>query len=161
LALEDKLRAVVDENGRLILPEETKASLGLVPGTEILLENTARGTTLRRSPTHLAKVYIEPTSRCNLNCDICIRNSWTETQGDMAGGTLRSLIESLRNLEYKPVICFGGFGEPLLHPNIMEMITHAKAVAWHVEVITNGLLLTEQMVRDFVRGRIVESVFKN
>ncbi|HLO33663.1 MAG TPA: SPASM domain-containing protein [Anaerolineales bacterium] len=150
MELQNTLRAIVDENGRLILPPETIASLGLVPGAEILLENTASGTTLRRAANHLAKVYIEPTSRCNLNCDICIRNSWTVTQGDMAGETFKCLSDSLRHFEYKPVISFGGFGEPLLHPDIIEMIAQAKEMAQRVEVITNGLLLTEQMVRDFI-----------
>lgn len=150
LELQHSLRAIVDENGQLVLPPETIARLGLVPGTEILLENTVSGTTLRRAATHLAKVYVEPTSRCNLKCAICIRNSSTEIQGDMAGETFGGLLESLRHFEYKPVICFGGFGEPLLHPNIIEMVARAKDIAERVEIITNGLLLTEQMVREFV-----------
>ena len=151
MELQHTLRAIVDENGQLVLPPETIARLGLVPGTEILMEDTAGGTMLRRAATHLAKVYVEPSSRCNLNCAICIRNSWTETQGDMTGETFRCLLQSLSSFEYKPVICFGGFGEPLLHPNIVEMVAWAKDMAERVEVITNGLLLTEQMVRDFVR----------
>jgi len=151
LKLQHSLHAIVDENGHLILPPETIARLGLVPGTEILLENTGSGTTLRRAAKHLAKVYVEPTSRCNLHCAICIRHSWTETQGDMTGETFGCLLENLRRLEYKPVICFGGFGEPLLHPNIIEMVARAKDIAERVEIITNGLLLTEQMIHDFVR----------
>lgn len=151
MELQHTLRAIVDEDGRLILPPETIASLGLVPGTEILLENTGAGTTLRRAATHLAKVYIEPTSRCNLSCDICIRNSWTEIQGDMTAESFRCLLDSLRHFDYKPAISFGGFGEPLLHPNIVEMIAQAKELAQRVEVITNGLLLTEQMAREFIQ----------
>lgn len=151
MVLQRTLRAIVDENGQLILPPETIARLGLVPGTEILLENIVGGTTLRRAATHLAKVYVEPTSRCNLNCAICIRHSWTEIQGDMAAETFNCLLDSLSRCEYKPVICFGGFGEPLLHPEIVEMVAQAKDMAQRVEVITNGLLLTEPMVRDFVR----------
>jgi MoaA/NifB/PqqE/SkfB family radical SAM enzyme len=139
----------VDEDGQLILPPETITRLGLVPGTEILLENTVAGTTLRRAATHLAKVYVEPTSRCNLNCEICIRNSWTEIQGDMTGETFGCLLESLRRIEYKPVICFGGFGEPLLHPNIVEMVARAKDMLSEWKSLQMGSAY-RTMVRDFV-----------
>jgi len=151
LELQHTLRAIVDEDGRLVLPPEAAANLGLAPGAQILLENTTHGTSLRRVVTHLGKVYIEPTSRCNLTCEICIRNSWTESQGEMKAETFSRLLKGLKSFEYKPTIIFGGFGEPLLHRNIVEMISRAKDVASRVEVITNGLLLTEEMVRDFVR----------
>ena len=49
------------------------------------------------------------------------------------------------------MIVFGGFGEPLIHPNIVEMLERAKKIAQRVELITNGLLLSEQMAREFIR----------
>ena len=146
----NNLHAIVDDQGRLILPPGTMAALGLMPGMKIPVETTPAGTTLRRAVTHLGKVYIEPTSRCNLTCEICIRNSWNESQGDMKEETFSHLLDGLRSLEQKPLVIFGGFGEPLLHRNIVEMIARAKDVAKRVEIITNGLLLTEGMVREFV-----------
>jgi radical SAM protein with 4Fe4S-binding SPASM domain len=143
--------AIVDEAGRLVFPPEVVADLGLLPGTKIRLEKTPAGAALRRAATHLAKVYVEPTSRCNLTCEICIRNSWTESQGEMKAGTFTRLLDGLKSFQHRSTIVFGGFGEPLLHRNIVEMISQAKDVASRVEVITNGLLLTEEMVRDFVR----------
>jgi MoaA/NifB/PqqE/SkfB family radical SAM enzyme len=143
--------AIVDEAGRLVFPPEVIADLGLVPGTKIRLEKTQAGMTLRHAATHLAKIYIEATSRCNLDCEICIRNSWSENQGDMRNETFDRLLNGIRSFEHKPSITFGGFGEPLLHRRIIEMISQAKAVAKRVEIITNGLLLTEEMVREFIR----------
>ena len=64
---------------------------------------------------------------------------------------LDDFLRSLDGLEYKPVIVFGGFGEPLYHPKILEMIERAKGAAQRVELITNGLLLSEQMAREFIR----------
>jgi radical SAM protein with 4Fe4S-binding SPASM domain len=145
-----EMTAIVDEAGRLVFPRDVAADLGLAPGTRIRLEKTPAGAVLHRAATHLAKVYIEPTSRCNLDCEICIRNSWSENQGDMSRETFDRLLESVRSLAYKPSITFGGFGEPLLHRRIMEMIWQAKAVANRVEVITNGLLLTEEMARELI-----------
>jgi AbrB family looped-hinge helix DNA binding protein len=146
----DRRRAIVDKDGRLVLPAETATRLGLAPGTQVLLEDVPNGVALRRASTHLAKLYIEPTSHCNLNCHMCIRNSWDEIQGNMEPETFERLIESLKRLEQKPVIVFGGFGEPLFHPGIMEMVAQAREVAQRVEIVTNGLLLTEAMLDDFI-----------
>lgn len=65
--------------------------------------------------------------------------------------TFDALIQSLSRLEQKPIVVFGGFGEPLFHPGIMEMITRVREVAQSVEIITNGLLVTEAMIADFIR----------
>ncbi len=143
--------AYVDEEGKIVLPAETRARLGLFPGTEVRLVDTSNGVTLRRAPNQLAKVYIEPTSRCNLACPMCIRESWSEAQGNMSEVTFGRLLEGLTGLERKPVIVFGGFGEPLFHPRILQMLEQAKQVAERVEVITNGLLVTEQMARELLR----------
>ena len=94
MSLQNGLRARVDHEGRLVLSLEVRARLGLTSEGEILVDETPNGLTLRRPATHLAKIYIEPTSRCNLDCRMCIRNSWDESQGDMLLGTFGSLLES-------------------------------------------------------------------
>ncbi len=106
---------------------------------------------LQRPPAQPAKIYIEATSRCNLDCRICIRHSWTEKQGNMSETTFRRLMESLAGLPSKPIIVFGGFGEPLFHPRIREMVAQARTVASRLELITNGLLLTEELAAEFIR----------
>jgi len=150
LAVQDRLRAHVDSEGRIVLPPELRARLGLSPAAEFGLDELANGVTLRRPATHLAKIYVEPTSRCNLDCRICIRNSWDEEQGDMSEATFSRLLEGVKSLEYKPVIVFGGYGEPLFHSNIREMLARAEENAQRVELITNGLLLSEEMAREMI-----------
>ena len=72
----------------------------------------------------------------------------------MTEATFGLLLDGLKSLEQKPVIVFGGFGEPLFHPRILEMIAQAKEVAERVELITNGLLVTEQLARELLRLRL-------
>ncbi|MGE5374685.1 MAG: radical SAM protein [Bacteroidota bacterium] len=141
----------MDQDGRLILALEAATHLGLVPGTELLLKNTSNGIILHRAATQPEKVYIEPTTHCNLNCHICIRDTWNEKQGYMSTETFIHVLDSLARLDSKPDIVFGGFGEPLSHPNIVDMIERSKRTARRVQVITNGLLLTERMMHEFVR----------
>jgi MoaA/NifB/PqqE/SkfB family radical SAM enzyme len=150
LSLQNGMRAHVDHEGRIVLPPEVRARLGLVSDTDFLFDEAPNSLTLRRPAAQLAKIYIEPTSRCNLDCRMCIRSSWDETQGNMSDETFKRLLESLGALQHKPVIVFGGFGEPLFHPKIVEMIQGAKEAARRVELITNGLLLSEQMAREFI-----------
>ncbi|MFO3797125.1 MAG: radical SAM protein, partial [Anaerolineales bacterium] len=145
------LRVQVDETGRIILPPEAARRLGLIEGTEWLLEETPHALTLRRVPAAPAKIYIEPTSRCNLSCRMCIRYSWQEQQGTMSEATFERLIEGIAALPAKPILVFGGFGEPLFHPRIREMVRRAKAVASRLELITNGILFTEDLALEFIR----------
>ena len=43
----------------------------------------------------LSRVYIEPTSRCNLTCGTCIRNTWREPLGDMDIAVFDRLVAEL------------------------------------------------------------------
>ena len=98
----------MDKKGRISLPPEVRTRLGLAGGVEILLEDAPNGVTLRRSAAHLAKIYIEPTSRCDLAYRMCIRNSWAEKQGEMSEATFQRLMENIEVLQDKPAVVCGG-----------------------------------------------------
>jgi MoaA/NifB/PqqE/SkfB family radical SAM enzyme len=144
--------AQVNEQGDLVIPKDVVTHYGLTPGALVRLDEDANFVRLHRPITHLAKVYIEPTSRCNLSCRTCIRNAWEEPQGDMTSRTFDQLVENLKALPSRPDIFFGGFGEPLLLSNIAEMVERVKAVAGKVELITNGMLLTEERSRELIEA---------
>ena len=95
----------------------------------------------------LNKIYIEPTNRCNLNCLICIRNSWNEISGEMAWPVYRQLIDGLKDFPQAKTIVFAGLGEPLLHPQLPEMISLAHERGLRTEITSNALLLTPSMAR--------------
>jgi MoaA/NifB/PqqE/SkfB family radical SAM enzyme len=136
-------RAQVDEEGRVIFPPDVASRHGLRPGAQIRIDDGANGLKLRQPITHLAKVYVEATNRCNLECRTCIRNGWNEPLGQMDSATFSCVIDGLRAFSPPPTIFFGGFGEPLAHPKIVEMVAQAKALGGRVELITNGTLLTK------------------
>jgi len=138
-----KWSAEVDEKGRLILAPELAARYGLQPGARVYLDEDPNGVQLSRPVTHLAKVYIEPTSHCNLQCRTCIRNVWDIPTGQMASTTFAHIVEGLRAFSPPPTVFFGGFGEPLAHPDIVEMVIQVKGLGAQVELITNGTLLNE------------------
>lgn len=140
----------VDDEGRLVLPPELVQQVGLTEGASVLVQAGQNSISVHRPTSHLSKIYVEPTSRCNLACRTCIRNAWDGPQGDMAAETFERLMQSLRSLPNPVTVFFGGFGEPLYHPDIVEMVQQAKSAAASVELISNGLLLTEEMSRQLI-----------
>lgn len=141
---------LVDEAAALNLPEVQRRRWGLTPGAELRVEETPDGLLLRRADPVLSNVYVEPTSACNLNCRTCMRRTWGEPIGTMEAATYRRLIDGLRDVPSLRRVAFWGFGEPLLHPQIAEMVALAKELGAQTELITNGLLLNEGMAAGLV-----------
>lgn len=139
--------AVVDEQGRLILPAELTRAHGLEPGARMRLESTPGGLRLHNPAVHLAKVYVEATNRCNLTCRTCIRHNWDEPLGRMQARVFNALIDDLAALPNPPLLFFGGMGEPLAHPRIAAMVRQAHEAGLRAELITNGMLLNAERSR--------------
>jgi len=93
----------------------------------------------------LAKLYIEPTNRCNLDCRTCMRQNWEEGLGFMDFALFEKIVAGLRSFPVAPGIFFGGYGEPLSHARIADMVALAKAAGGEVELISNGILLDDDM----------------
>ena len=144
------LRVQVDEKGHLILPPDLMKRWGLIPGATIRLEEEADHLSILQSSAILARVYIEPTNTCNLDCRICMRNVWDEPPGMMSSQTFSRIMHGIAESSPVPSVFFGGYGEPLAHPDILEMITSAKRMGAVVELITNGILLSETMVQQMI-----------
>lgn len=98
----------------------------------------------------LTKLYIEPTTQCNLQCRTCIRNSWDEPIGAMDMTIYRKLLSELKALRSLERVAFWGFGEPLMHPEIIDMVVLAHKIGLETEVITNGHLLDKDMARGLI-----------
>ena len=135
--------AEVDENGRLVLPDAVREKLGFKPGESVyfeLGENTVR---IHRAFSLPARIYVEPTTRCNMDCAMCQRQTWSEGTGDMDPVLFERILELLETCDPVPTVVFGGFGEPLMHPHLIDFMAACKKRGAGVELITNGLLLTD------------------
>jgi len=97
----------------------------------------------------LRKLYIEPTTGCNLNCRMCFRHTWfDEPICDLSLEDVRRVIASMPSSV--ETIFFGGMGEPLFHREICDMVRLAADTGAEVELLTNGTLLTEKMIRHLI-----------
>jgi len=142
-----KINVSINENGGLDLPEELREQFGLIPGTTIDINLTKDKIEILHPVNQLRRIYIEPTNACNLECKTCMRNVWQEQNGFISLETFGKIIESIRLIKPRPLVFFGGIGEPLAHPRIREMVTIAKSIGAKVELITNGILLDETVSR--------------
>jgi MoaA/NifB/PqqE/SkfB family radical SAM enzyme len=148
----DGLFARTDELGNLILPPEVAASYGIRSNSRLFIKKEANALKIPRPASQLNKLYIEVTDQCNLDCRTCVRHSWKEPMGRMSEPVFEKVIEGLSDFSPLPSIFFGGFGEPLLHPKIIDMISRLKALHIPVELITNGTLLTEEISRKLIHA---------
>ncbi len=144
------LWAEVDEQGRLLLPPELASRLGIKPGGRLRVEQDTNNLRLHRPTGQLAKIYIEPTNRCNITCRTCMRNTWDEPLGMMSAETFERILTGLEALEVKPLVLFGGIGEPLFHRETPAMVARVKALGCEVELITNGTLLSEKRSHELI-----------
>lgn len=146
--------AEVDEQGRLVMPAKVASRYGLAPGARMRIEENGNNLKMHRAISHFAKLYIEPTNRCNITCRTCMRNTWDEKLGKMSDETFERILDGLKDVSPRPLVFFGGLGEPLFHPKTVEMIERVRALGAPVEMITNGILLNAERSRRLIDAGI-------
>jgi MoaA/NifB/PqqE/SkfB family radical SAM enzyme len=141
-----RVSLTVEPDGRVMIPLDLARRYGLEAGAELCVEELDQHLLLHRPVTHLAKVYVEPTTDCPLSCRTCMRNAWDSPNGRMEEKVFSRLVEGLGALPVVPAVFIGGIGEPLAHPGILDMVRRVKSLGARAEMISNGLLLDEKTI---------------
>lgn len=147
--------------GAIEAPEQALAGRSLAPGTPLVVERTADGLLLLPALPDARRIYFEPTTRCSLACRTCIRHSWDQGPADLDYALFADLVAQLRSFPQMESAHFAGFGEPLLHPRILDMLAAVREAGARTEMTTNGLLLDERTARGLVEvglGTLIVSV---
>ena len=82
------------------------------------------------------KIYIEITNICNLNCSFCSKVNRKKESMDI--DTFKNIIYKIK--DYTDYVYLHVKGEPLLHPNIIELINICDKYNLKVNLTTNGIL---------------------
>jgi radical SAM protein with 4Fe4S-binding SPASM domain len=88
------------------------------------------------------EIQIEVTGACNLACRMCLvryRPKLGKRSGAMCFHTFKGVVDDLPDLQR---ITLQGLGEPLLAPDIFQMVDYASARGIDIGFNTNGTLLT-------------------
>lgn len=95
------------------------------------------------------------TYRCNNNCFMChtldVAREWKQKGfREMDGGHINRLIDGAADLGVSALSLTGG--EPLLHPDIIDIVAHARNRGLIVHLNTNGMLVDEAMAERLVNA---------
>lgn len=89
----------------------------------------------------IRKVYVELSSECNFDCDMCFRQTFESDLGSMDDPTLERVKDQLASLPELQEVVIGGLGEPLLHPRLKDFVRFLKQHEIAITITTNGALL--------------------
>ncbi|HEY7284262.1 MAG TPA: radical SAM protein [Vicinamibacterales bacterium] len=98
-----------------------------------------------RGLTHTAHpllVQIIPIRRCNIDCGYC--NEYDKVSPPVPTDVLMRRIDKLHELGTS-VVAFSG-GEPMLHPDLDDLIRHIRARGMMAGLITNGYFLVPKRI---------------
>jgi MoaA/NifB/PqqE/SkfB family radical SAM enzyme len=100
------------------------------------------------STDHPVMAHIIPIRRCNLACKYC--NEYDDFSKPIPLETMKRRVDDLARLGTTIVTLSGG--EPLLHPDLDEIIAHMRKYPIIVGMITNGYLLTADRIQRLNRA---------
>lgn len=104
----------------------------------------------------LKHIEIETTNMCNLACSICPSRLMTRERGVMSWNTLQKIMgglprDNIRRSSYLHMI-----GEPLLHPDLINMIDFVSGHNFFTSISTNAMLLNNKMTEKLLKSKINE-----
>src|ERR1700739_3150999 len=101
-----------------------------------------------KSRRHPILAHLIPIRRCNLSCAYC--NEYDKVSSPVPTAEMVHRIDLLSALGTE-ILTFSG-GEPLLHPDLDELIRRIRGHRRIVTLITNGYLLSPERIRQLNRA---------
>jgi MoaA/NifB/PqqE/SkfB family radical SAM enzyme len=132
------------------MPEETKT---VRASAEVLRERKRRFRRTRArelmmiakalaSTKHPILVHIIPMRRCNLDCGYC--NEYDSVSKPVPLAEMKKRLNILADMGTSIITISGG--EPLMHPELEEVIRHIRKRGMIAGMITNGFLLSRERI---------------
>lgn len=103
-------------------------------------------------------VNLEINNTCNINCVICPRDKLERRVGLMDDGLYHSLIDQLAAWKVRWIKLFL-FGEPLVHPRIVEYVAHAAQRGLYPLINTNAMALDGERSRGLLEAGLAGITF--
>lgn len=100
--------------------------------------------------------WLEPTSQCNLSCDGCYRENVTSSHKPLE--VVRNEIDTFARLRTTDGVSIAG-GDPLMHPQILEIVKEIAARNMKPIINTNGLALTKDLLRELKKAGVYGFTF--
>ena len=112
------------------------------------------GRSLYRLPWNFADnaiSWLEPTSTCNLYCDGCYRENRNASHKSLE--EVQHELDVFERYRQCDGVSIAG-GEPLTHPEIVEIVRMVKRKGWKAIINSNGALLSRELLRELKRAGV-------
>lgn len=83
------------------------------------------------------------TNACNMYCDHCYRDAGCKAGEELSTAEAMTLLGQIAKAGFKIMIFSGG--EPLMRPDILDLVRHASSLGLRSVFGTNGTLITEDL----------------
>lgn len=112
-----------------------------------------------RLPWNLADnsiAWLEPTAKCNLHCDGCYRKNENDSHKSL--DIVRQELETFQSLRKCDGVSIAG-GDPLLHPEIVEIVRMIKEMGMKPILNTNGVKLDKSLLHELHKAGVYGFTF--
>jgi len=100
--------------------------------------------------------WLEPTSKCNLYCEGCYRKN--EKDGHKSLNEIKKDLDVFTSLRKSDGISIAG-GDPLTHPEILDIVAEIKKRGLKPIINTNGLALTKDLLKKLKKAGVFGFTF--
>jgi organic radical activating enzyme len=101
-------------------------------------------------------MQLEPTNVCNANCTFCRRDQQGDSRGYMDFELFKEIIDAT---PFITQVHTQGYGEPLLHPRIADMVEYARKAGKRVIFYTNGAPLNNELAMQLLEADLSQIRF--
>lgn len=85
------------------------------------------------------------TNACNMYCDHCYRDAGSKAEEELSTPEAKTMLNQIAKAGFKIMIFSGG--EPLMRPDIVELVAHARRLGLRPVFGTNGTLLSVELAK--------------
>jgi organic radical activating enzyme len=100
--------------------------------------------------------WLEPTAKCNLYCEGCYRLN--EKDGHKPMSQVKQELDIFQKLRKADGVSIAG-GDPLTHPDVVEIVKDVKKRGMKPIINTNGLALTKELLADLNKAGVFGFTF--
>lgn len=100
--------------------------------------------------------WLEPTSACNLACDGCYHENVPSSHKSL--DVVRKELEIFKRLRNADGISIAG-GDPVMHPQIVDIVKMIKEMGMKPIINTNGGPLTKELLKDLKKAGVYGFTF--
>jgi molybdenum cofactor biosynthesis enzyme MoaA len=90
-----------------------------------------------------AMTWLEPTRKCNIVCDACFATN--DPASEKTLDRIAAEIDAMRRMRRSDGMFIAG-GEPLTHPDIVEVVRLVRGRGYKPVLVTNGVGLTDELL---------------